>query len=122
MCIADLDLAGLGKLRDLFLGQPNARAVPDDLGIEVLIAFPHFTLRQRPRARIDRRSKRIALFLHRRQIGHLSRRNIPPRIRFVIECGDLLRAFGRASHSLFPVLRGNEVLDLVKLEEGFDLP
>src|SRR5690606_6240554 len=57
--IADLNLALLLKLPHLRLSQPDASTVPDDLRIEVRIALPHHTGRQRTRTRIPHRPDRI---------------------------------------------------------------
>ena len=51
--VADLDFALLQQLPRLLLGHANARAVPDDLRIEILVALARLTLRQGRRARID---------------------------------------------------------------------
>ena len=51
--VADLDLALLQQLTRLLLGHANARAVPDNLRIEILVALARLALRQRRRAWID---------------------------------------------------------------------
>lgn len=90
------------KLRDLILGQRDPRAVPHDLRIKVRIPLPHLAFGQGSGARICNGLQRSKLLLHRRQIGHLRRGDVPPRIGFMVERGDLFRAFGRAGHYSAP--------------------
>ncbi len=42
--VADLDLALLGKLPHLLRRKPDARAVPDELRVEVLVALARLAL------------------------------------------------------------------------------
>ena len=60
--VADLDLACLQKPPSLLLRDADARALPDDLRIEVFVTFARLALGQRARARVVRGLGRV-LFL-----------------------------------------------------------
>ncbi|WP_292114220.1 hypothetical protein [Mesorhizobium sp.] len=76
--VAELELARLGKLAHLLLGDTDAGTVPDDLRVEIRIAVASLAIRQRTRAR-DRHlaldiAKNLLLLLEQRR--HLGRGHI----------------------------------------------
>ena len=91
--IADFNLSLILQLPHLIRREPNARAVPDDLRVEIKIALARRALRQRARTGVTLRADRID-FLHplgdRRQF---SRSEVLARRLVVLKRIDLFLAF-----------------------------